>query len=61
MFGASTHRIEHFWFLNGGTQFSSDVTAYKVLERVDGRPWLNTALTPRNGGSTLSPYVTVAT
>ncbi|MBC8107589.1 MAG: alpha-L-fucosidase, partial [Anaerolineae bacterium] len=26
IFGASTHRIEHFWFLNGGTQFSSDVT-----------------------------------
>jgi HK97 family phage major capsid protein len=43
-------------------KFSSDVTAYKVLERVDGRPWLTTALTPRNGSSnTLSPYVTVAT
>jgi HK97 family phage major capsid protein len=42
-------------------KFSSDVTAYKVLERVDGRPWLTSALTPRNGGATLSPFVTVAT
>ena len=43
-------------------KFSSDKTAYKILERVDGRPWVQTALTPRNGSSnTLSPYVTVAT
>jgi HK97 family phage major capsid protein len=42
-------------------KFSSDKTAYKILERVDGRPWVTTALTPRNNGSTLSPYVTVAT
>lgn len=42
-------------------KFSSDKTAYKILERVDGRPWVYTALTPRNGSSnTLSPYVTVA-
>jgi HK97 family phage major capsid protein len=40
-------------------KFSSDVTAYKVVERVDGRPWVNTALTPKNNSSnTLSPYVT---
>ncbi len=42
-------------------KFSSDKTAYKILERVDGRPWVTTALTPRNNGDTLSPYVTVAT
>jgi len=43
-------------------KFSSDKTAYKILERVDGRPWVNTPLTPRNGSSnTLSPYVTIAT
>lgn len=41
-------------------KFSSDVTAYKIVERVDGRPWVNTALTPKNNGSTLSPYVTTA-
>jgi HK97 family phage major capsid protein len=39
-------------------KFASDVTAYKVLERVDGRPWVNTPLTPKNNGPTLSPYVT---
>lgn len=38
-------------------KFSSDVTAYKIVERVDGRPWVNTPLTPKNNGSTLSPYV----
>jgi len=41
-------------------KFSSDVTAYKIVERVDGRPWVNTALTPKNNGDTLSPYVTLA-
>jgi HK97 family phage major capsid protein len=41
-------------------KFSSDKTAYKILERVDGRPWVNTALTPRNNSAnTLSPYVGV--
>jgi alpha-L-fucosidase len=25
VFGASTHRAEHWWFMNGGTQFPSDV------------------------------------
>jgi HK97 family phage major capsid protein len=42
-------------------KFSSDVTAYKIVERVDGRPWVNTALTPRNNGDTLSPYVKTGT
>lgn len=41
-------------------KFSSDVTAYKVVERVDGQPWVQSPLTPRNASSnTLSPYVTV--
>lgn len=40
-------------------KFSSDVTAYKIVERVDGRPWVNTPLTPKNNGPTLSPYVTL--
>lgn len=38
-------------------KFQEDVTAFKVLTRVDGRTWLNSALTPRNGGPTLSPFV----
>jgi HK97 family phage major capsid protein len=37
--------------------FNVDKTAYKIIERVDGRPWLNSALTPRNGGNTISPFV----
>lgn len=42
---------EHFAFQN-------DQTAYRIIERVDGRPWLQTALTPHNNSSnTLSPYV----
>lgn len=40
-------------------RFSTDETSFRAIERVDGRPWLQTALTPRNGGNTLSPYVTL--
>lgn len=42
-------------------RFSSDVTAFRVIERLDGRPWLNSAITPQNGGSTLSPFVKLDT
>lgn len=41
---------EHF-------KFQNDQTAYRVIQRVDGRPWLQSALTPHNGGPTLSPVV----
>jgi len=42
---------EHFAFQN-------DQTAYRIIERVDGRPWLQTPLTPHNNSSlTLSAYV----
>jgi HK97 family phage major capsid protein len=45
---------EHFAFQN-------DQTSYRIIERVDGRPWLQTALTPHNNSaSTLSPYVGLA-
>lgn len=38
--------------------FGTDKTAIRVIGRVDGQPWLRTALTPANGSSnTLSPYV----
>lgn len=38
--------------------FGTDRIAVKVISRVDGRPWLQSAITPRNGSSnTLSPYV----
>lgn len=38
-----------------------NVTSFKIVERLDGRPWFKSALTPKNGGSTLSPVVTLAT
>jgi len=43
----------HYRFQNGETSF-------KFVSRVDGRPWLQSALTPRNGGNTLSPFVKLA-
>jgi HK97 family phage major capsid protein len=41
-------------------KFGEDETAYRIIERCDGRPWLNSAITPKNGGDTLSPIVTLA-
>jgi HK97 family phage major capsid protein len=41
--------------------FSSDMVAYRIIQRLDGRPWLQSAITPANGSSnTLSPYVQLA-
>lgn len=38
--------------------FQNDQTAYRIIERVDGRPWLQSALTPHNNSSsTLSAFV----
>lgn len=46
---------EHF-------KFSSDKTAFRIISRVDGQPWLRSAITPHSGSSnTLSPYVQLAT
>lgn len=43
-------------------KFANDVTAFRFIERVDGRPWIQSALTPKNNSSsTLSPYVQLAT
>lgn len=41
-------------------KFGNDLTAFRFIERVDGRPWLESAITPKNGGSTLSPFVKIA-
>jgi HK97 family phage major capsid protein len=41
--------------------FAADTTAFRIIERVDGRPWLETAITPKNSGDTVSPFVTIAT
>jgi len=40
-------------------KFQNDVTAYRIVERLDGRPWLQSAITPRNTSATLSAYVTL--
>lgn len=42
-------------------KFANDKTAYRVVSRVDGTPWLKSALTPKNGGPTLSPVVQLGT
>jgi HK97 family phage major capsid protein len=41
-------------------KFGSDQTTYRIIQRVDGRPWLQNAITPANGGPTLSPFVELA-
>jgi len=42
--------------------FGQDMMAYRVIERLDGRFWLQSAITPQNGStSTLSPLVKIDT
>jgi HK97 family phage major capsid protein len=38
-------------------KFGEDIRCWKMIKRLDGKPWLPTAVTPRYGGSTLSPFV----
>lgn len=42
----------HLWFDQGAT-------AFRFTTRMDGRPWLSTAITRRNGSNTLSTVVTL--
>ncbi len=41
-------------------KFANDLKVWRMIKRVDGQPWLESAITPRNGGSTLSPFVVLA-
>lgn len=42
-------------------KFQNDKTAFRVIERVDGRPWIQSAITPHNNSAnTLSPFVQLA-
>lgn len=50
----SASSSEHF-------RFGNDRIAFKVIERADGRPWIQSPITPENGGPTLSPFVQLAT
>lgn len=40
--------------------FATNQTALRIIERVDGRPWLQSAITPYAGGQTLSPFINLA-
>lgn len=40
--------------------FDQDVAAFRFVLRIDGRPWPSQAITPPNGSSTLSPFLTLA-
>ena len=42
-------------------RFTNDETVYRFVQRVDGKPWIESALTPRQGSNTLSPFVALAT
>mgnify|MGYP001579314928 CR=1 FL=1 len=41
-------------------KFINDQIVYRFTQRVDGRPWIDSALTPRNGTVTMSPFVALA-
>jgi HK97 family phage major capsid protein len=41
-------------------KFTSDKTTFRAIARNDGRPWLDSPLTPHNNSATLSPFVTLA-
>lgn len=41
-------------------KFGSDKTQFRVIQRNDGRPWLQSPITPQNGGPTLSAFVQTA-
>lgn len=42
-------------------KFTSDKTTYRMISRNDGRPWLESAITPHNNSATLSPFVQLDT
>jgi HK97 family phage major capsid protein len=41
-------------------KFRNDQTAFRLIERCDGRLWVQSAITPENGPNTLSPVVKIA-
>jgi HK97 family phage major capsid protein len=39
-------------------KFANDQTAFRIISRVDGRPWLNASIAPHSGsGLNLSPFI----
>lgn len=41
--------------------FDAGATAFRATYRLDGQPWLTSAISPANGSDTLSPFVALAT
>jgi HK97 family phage major capsid protein len=41
--------------------FLKNQMTWRIVERVDGRPWVEKAITLADGSSTVSPFVTIAT
>lgn len=41
-------------------RFQTDMTSMRFISRLDGRPWLQSAITPKTGSNTLSPFVRLA-
>jgi len=41
--------------------FATDETAFRAVLRYDGAPWWKSALTPKHGSATLSPFVGLTT
>ncbi len=41
-------------------KFDFDQMSFRFAMRTDGQPWWSSALTPKNAGDTLSPFVTLA-
>jgi HK97 family phage major capsid protein len=42
-------------------RFQNDQSTIRFIERVDGRPWIQSAITPQTGSNTLSPFVQLQT
>ena len=42
-------------------RFQQDEMVWRMTSRIDGKPWIDSALTPRNGSNTLSAFVNLAT
>jgi HK97 family phage major capsid protein len=52
--GTSLESSEH-------EKFGKNQTVFRIVKRVDGKPWLNAPLTLEDGATTLSPFVVLAT
>lgn len=42
-------------------RFQNDQTTVRFISRLDGRPWIQSAITPQTGSNTLSPFVQLQT